>query len=353
MILAKFILFLPLIAAVIVGLNTSRLHYRLAQIITTSATMIAAILSIITFKNVAIDGDVYNIIIADWINSGTFVASWSLQIDSLTATMLVVVTGVSSLVHLYSIGYMAEDEHKQRFMCYLSLFTFFMLVLVTGNNFIQMFVGWEGVGLCSYLLIGFWFKKPSANAASIKAFVVNRVGDFGFILGIASVFVLFGSVEYGGVFPAVAGKADVYWSLLGYRVHALTLTCILLFIGACGKSAQIGLHTWLPDAMEGPTPVSALIHAATMVTAGIYMIARSSIIYVLAPVAMDIVAIVGMLTAVWAALIALTQTDIKKVLAYSTVSQLGYMFVAAGLGAYWVALFHLAAHAFFKSVLIE
>jgi NADH-quinone oxidoreductase subunit L len=351
MMLAKFILFLPLIAAVIVGLNTSRMHYRVAQIITTGATVIAAILSVITFKNVAINGDVYNIIIADWINSGSFVASWSLQIDALTATMLVVVTGVSSLVHLYSIGYMDEDEHKQRFMCYLSLFTFFMLVLVTGNNFIQMFVGWEGVGLCSYLLIGFWFKKPSANAASIKAFVVNRVGDFGFILGIAAVFVLFGSVEYSSVFPAAASKADVYWNLFGFEVHALTLTCILLFIGACGKSAQIGLHTWLPDAMEGPTPVSALIHAATMVTAGVFMLARISPMLEFAPTAREVVVVVGAITALFAATIAVTQNDIKKVIAYSTCSQLGYMVFVCGLSAYSAGIFHLATHAFFKALL--
>ena len=350
MILPKFIIFLPLFAAIIVGLNT-RMHYRLAQVLTTGAVMLAAIFSFIVFYKVGIEGNVYHITIAEWISSGTFKANWSLQVDSLTAIMLVVVTGVSSLVHLYSIGYMDEDAHRQRFMCYLSLFTFFMLVLVTGDNFVQMFVGWEGVGLCSYLLIGFWFKKDSANAASMKAFIVNRVGDFGFILGIAGVYLLFGSVEYSKVFPLTATRLNVYWNILGYQIHAVTLTCILLFIGAMGKSAQIGLHTWLPDAMEGPTPVSALIHAATMVTAGVFMLARISPLIEFAPIALSFVTVIGAVTAIFAATIALTQYDIKKVIAYSTCSQLGYMVFACGLSAYPAAIFHLATHAFFKALL--
>lgn len=348
--LAKSILFLPLIAAILVGLNT-RMNYRLAQVLTTGAVMLAAVFSFITFYHVGIKGEVYHYTIAEWISSGGFKANWSMQVDSLTAIMLVVVTGVSSLVHLYSIGYMDEDPHKQRFQCYLSLFTFFMLVLVTGDNFVQMFVGWEGVGLCSYLLIGFWFKKDSANAASMKAFIVNRVGDFGFILGIAGVYLLFGSVEYAVVFPQVAKYLNVYWNILGWEIHAVTLTCILLFVGAMGKSAQIGLHTWLPDAMEGPTPVSALIHAATMVTAGVFMLARISPIIEYAPIALSFVTVIGAVTAIFAATIAITQNDIKKVIAYSTCSQLGYMVFACGLSAYPAAIFHLATHAFFKALL--
>ena len=265
--------------------------------------------------------------------------------------MLVVVTLVSSIVHIYSIGYMSHDQHKQRFMAYLSLFTFSMLMLVTSDNFLQLFFGWEGVGLCSYFLIGFWFKKESANAAAIKAFVVNRVGDFGFALGIFLIFYLFGTVNYAEVFELIPQSLDVNLTFLGLSFNAINLICILLFIGAMGKSAQILLHTWLPDAMEGPTPVSALIHAATMVTAGVYMVARSSEIYILAPKTMLIVAVVGAATAIFAATIALVQNDIKRVLAYSTVSQLGYMFLACGVGAFWVGVFHLYTHAFFKALL--
>ena len=348
---AKLILFLPLIGAILVGLQTRSMHYRWAQIITTGLLFTAAILSAIIFKEVAIDGNAYTVVLFDWIYSGDFRADWAIQIDTLTAVMLCVVTFVSSLVHLYSIGYMADDPHKQRFMAYLSLFTFFMLVLVTSNNFIQMFVGWEGVGLCSYLLIGFWYKKASANAASIKAFLVNRVGDFGFILGIASVYVLYGTVEFAPVFANVAQQAETVWNVLGYEVHAITLACILLFIGAMGKSAQFGLHTWLPDAMEGPTPVSALIHAATMVTAGVFMLARISPLIEYSPTALGVVTVVGAVTAIFAATVALTQNDIKKVIAYSTCSQLGYMVFACGLGVYGAGVFHLATHAFFKALL--
>ncbi len=272
-------------------------------------------------------------------------------IDPLSAVMLVVVTSVSSLVHIYSIGYMSHDPHKPRFMAYLSLFTFAMLMLVTSDNFIQLFFGWEGVGLCSYFLIGFWFKKESANAAAIKAFVVNRVGDFGFALGIFLIFYLFGTVNYSEVFQQIPTVIDKNLSFLGFEVKAIDLICLLLFIGAMGKSAQILLHTWLPDAMEGPTPVSALIHAATMVTAGVFLVVRCSPIYEYSPLILNLITIVGMTTAFFAATVALVQTDIKKIIAYSTCSQLGYMFFAAGVGAYNVAMFHLFTHAFFKALL--
>ncbi len=271
--------------------------------------------------------------------------------DTLTAVMLVVVNTVSSLVHLYSIGYMDEDPHRPRFFAYLSLFTFAMLMLVTSDNLVQMFFGWEGVGLASYLLIGFWYKKPSANAAAMKAFIVNRVGDFGFLLGIFLVFVLFGAVTYDGIFPRVAEMTDRTFRFLGYDWNALTLTCLLLFMGAMGKSAQFLLHTWLPDAMEGPTPVSALIHAATMVTAGVFMVARLSPIFEYAPVALTVIVVIGAITAFFAATVGLVQNDIKRVIAYSTCSQLGYMFVALGVGAYSAGIFHLFTHAFFKALL--
>jgi len=265
--------------------------------------------------------------------------------------MLVVVTSVSALVHIYSIGYMSHDPHKPRFMAYLSLFTFAMLMLVTSDNFIQLFFGWEGVGLCSYFLIGFWFKKDTANSAAIKAFVVNRVGDFGFALGIFLIFYLFGTVNYAEVFEQIPSIVDKNLVFLGIKVNAIDLICLLLFIGAMGKSAQILLHTWLPDAMEGPTPVSALIHAATMVTAGVFLVVRCSPIYEYSELALNVITIVGMSTAFFAATVALVQTDIKKIIAYSTCSQLGYMFFAAGVGAYNVAMFHLFTHAFFKALL--
>ncbi|MGJ5011635.1 NADH-quinone oxidoreductase subunit L [Bradyrhizobium oligotrophicum] len=287
-----------------------------------------------------------------WINSGELQVSWALRVDTLTAVMLVVVTSVSSLVHLYSIGYMDEDPNRPRFFAYLSLFTFAMLMLVTANNLVQLFFGWEGVGLASYLLIGFWFQKPSANAAAIKAFVVNRVGDFGFALGIFAIFLLTKSTDFETIFaaaPSLAGKATI--NFLGWHADALTLTCLLLFMGAMGKSAQFLLHTWLPDAMEGPTPVSALIHAATMVTAGVFMVARLSPLFELAPNAQAVVMFFGATTAFFAATVGLVQNDIKRIVAYSTCSQLGYMFVAMGAGAYSVGMFHLFTHAFFKALL--
>ena len=287
-----------------------------------------------------------------WITSGDLEVSWALRIDTLTAVMLVVVNTVSSLVHLYSIGYMAEDDSRPRFFAYLSLFTFAMLMLVTSDNLLQMFFGWEGVGLASYLLIGFWYKKPSANAAAIKAFVVNRVGDFGFALGIFGLFAVFKSIQLDAVFAAAPGLAvGKTIQFLGYDVDIMTTLCLLLFMGAMGKTAQFLLHTWLPDAMEGPTPVSALIHAATMVTAGVFMVARLSPLFELAPDALQIVTLVGAVTAFFAATVGLVQNDIKRVIAYSTCSQLGYMFVACGVGAYTAGIFHLFTHAFFKALL--
>ncbi len=311
----------------------------------------SAALSIFAFYDVCYLGHAHIERLATWISSGDLSVSWSIRVDSLTAVMLVVVTGVSSLVHLYSIGYMAEDPHRPRFFSFLSFFTFAMLMLVTANNFLQLFFGWEGVGLASYLLIGFWYERPSANAAAIKAFVVNRVGDFGFALGIFAIFYAFKTLDFDAVFgaaPQFAGKAFL---LAGRQVDILTAICLLLFVGAMGKSAQIGLHTWLPDAMEGPTPVSALIHAATMVTAGVFLVCRCSPLYEHAPTALAFVTFIGATTAFFAATVGLFQNDIKRVIAYSTCSQLGYMFVAAGVSAYGAAMFHLFTHAFFKALL--
>ena len=286
-----------------------------------------------------------------WIDSGAFEFSWAIKLDTLSAVMLLVVTVVSWLIHIYSIGYMSHDKSVPRFFSYLSLFTFFMLALVTADNFVQLFFGWEGVGLASYLLIGFWYHKPSANAAAIKAFLVNRVGDIGFALGVFGTFALFGAVGFEQVFAAVPGQAEATFTFLGIEGHALTIICILLFIGAMGKSAQIVLHTWLPDAMEGPTPVSALIHAATMVTAGVFLLVRLSPMFEYAPVALELVTYVGAATAFFAATVGLVQNDIKRVIAYSTISQLGYMFFAIGVSAYGAAIFHLMTHAFFKALL--
>jgi len=345
------VVFLPLIGAIIAGLFGRVIGDRAAQIVTTGAMLLAAVLGCVIFYDVAILGNTREIVLFTWFDSGAFEASWALRFDTLTAVMVGVVTIVSAMVHVYSIGYMAHDHSIPRFMAYLSLFTFFMLMLVTAANFMQMFFGWEGVGLASYLLIGFWYERPTANAAAIKAFLVNRVGDFGFALGIMAVFFLFGSVHFDTVFQAAPAKAGTAMDFLGFEVDALTLTCLLLFVGAMGKSAQIGLHTWLPDAMEGPTPVSALIHAATMVTAGVFMVARLSPLFEYAPFALDVVAVIGATTAIFAATIALTQNDIKRVIAYSTCSQLGYMFFAAGVSAYSAAIFHLMTHAFFKALL--
>jgi NADH-quinone oxidoreductase subunit L len=345
------IIFLPLIAAITAGFFGRFIGDRNSEILTSLLVSISAILSIYVFYEVIANNYQENIVIAKWISSGSLDVNWSMNIDPLSSVMLVVVTLVSSLVHIYSIGYMSHDPHKPRFMAYLSLFTFAMLMLVTSDNFIQLFFGWEGVGLCSYFLIGFWFKKESANAAAIKAFVVNRVGDFGFALGIFLIFYLFGTVNYDEVFQQIPTITDTNLNFLGLEIGAINLICFLLFIGAMGKSAQIFLHTWLPDAMEGPTPVSALIHAATMVTAGVFLVVRCSPIYEYSPIILNLITIIGMTTAFFAATVALVQTDIKKIIAYSTCSQLGYMFFAAGVGAYNVAMFHLFTHAFFKALL--
>ncbi len=345
------IIILPLIASIISGFLGKYIGDRNSEIITSLFVSVAAILSIFVFYNVIVHQYEENLIISTWINSGSLNVNWSMKIDPLSAVMLVVVTSVSALVHIYSIGYMSHDPHKPRFMAYLSLFTFAMLMLVTADNFIQLFFGWEGVGLCSYFLIGFWFKKDTANAAAIKAFLVNRVGDFGFALGIFLIFYLFGTVNYEEVFQQIPTIINQKLIFLGIEVNAIDLICLLLFIGAMGKSAQILLHTWLPDAMEGPTPVSALIHAATMVTAGVFLVVRCSPIFEYSELALNIITIVGMTTAIFAASVALVQTDIKKIIAYSTCSQLGYMFFATGVGAYNVAMFHLFTHAFFKALL--
>jgi NADH-quinone oxidoreductase subunit L len=324
---------------------------RAAELITTCLLMISAALSWVTLVNVGFMHQDARIALFPWINSGDLQISWALRVDTLTAVMLVVVNTVSSLVHLYSIGYMDEDPNRPRFFGYLSLFTFAMLMLVTSDNLVQMFFGWEGVGLASYLLIGFWYQKPSANAAAIKAFVVNRVGDFGFALGIFAVFALIGSTDFETIFAGAPGLSGKTIDFFGWHADALTLTCLLLFMGAMGKSAQFLLHTWVPDAMEGPTPVSALIHAATMVTAGVFMVARLSPLFELAPNAQAVVMFFGATTAFFAATIGLVQNDIKRIVAYSTCSQLGYMFVAMGAGAYSVGMFHLFTHAFFKALL--
>ena len=345
------LLFLPLLASIISGFFGKYIGDRNSEIVTSLFVSISSILSLFIFYNVIYEGYENNVVIASWINSGSLNVNWSIKIDALSSVMLVVVTLISSLVHIYSIGYMSHDPHKPRFMAYLSLFTFAMLTLVTSDNFLQLFFGWEGVGLCSYFLIGFWFKKDSANAAAIKAFIVNRVGDFGFALGIFLIFYLFGTVNYNEVFLLIPETLDQEIYFLGINLKSIDLICILLFMGAMGKSAQFLLHTWLPDAMEGPIPVSALIHAATMVTAGVFLVVRCSPIFEYSQIALNIICIVGMTTAFFAATVALVQNDIKKIIAYSTCSQLGYMFFAAGIGAYNVAIFHLFTHAFFKALL--
>ena len=345
------ILLLPLLGAIFAGFFGRLVGARSSEVITTTLVLITALLSYLAFYQVALNGQEERIELLRWIDSGALKSAWSLRIDTLTAVMLVVVTTVSGLVHLYSIGYMEDDPHRPRFFAYLSLFTFAMLALVTADDFLQLFFGWEGVGLASYLLIGFWYHKPSACNAAIKAFIVNRVGDFGFALGIFAVFTLFNSVQYDTVFASAPDQVGKTMEFLGYQVDALTLICLLLFMGAMGKSAQFLLHTWLPDAMEGPTPVSALIHAATMVTAGVFMVARLSPLFELAPIALGFVTIIGATTAFFAATVGLVQTDIKRVVAYSTCSQLGYMFAAEGVGAYGAGMFHLFTHASFKALL--
>jgi len=348
--MAYLIILLPLLGSIL-GYYSKPLGDRFSEIIPTLLVIASAILSAIVFYRGIIFDEYSNYIIFEWIKSGSFKVNWSVNIDPLSSVMLVVVTSVSSLVHIYSIGYMSHDPHRPRFMSYLSLFTFSMLMLVVSDNFLQLFFGWEGVGLCSYLLIGFWYKKESANNAAIKAFLVNRVGDFGFAIGIFLIFYFFGTVNYNEVFVKASELTVKEINFLGFNVNLITLICLTLFIGAMGKSAQFLFHTWLPDAMEGPTPVSALIHAATMVTAGVFLVVRCSPLFEYSQIALNFVAIIGMITALFAASVALVQNDIKKIIAYSTCSQLGYMFFAAGVGAYHVAIFHLFTHAFFKALL--
>jgi NADH-quinone oxidoreductase subunit L len=342
---------LPLAGALIAGFLGRIIGPRPSELVTTGFMLLAAVLSWIVFFQVGFGHATAKVQLMRWITSGDLEVSWALRIDTLTAVMLVVVNTVSSLVHVYSIGYMAEDPHRPRFFAYLSLFTFAMLMLVTADNLLQMFFGWEGVGLASYLLIGFWYLRPAANAAAIKAFIVNRVGDFGFALGIFGLFAIFKTIQLDAVFAAAPSAVGKTFLFLGYDVDIMTTLCLLLFMGAMGKSAQFLLHTWLPDAMEGPTPVSALIHAATMVTAGVFMVARLSPLFELSPTALTVVTFVGAITAFFAATVGLVQNDIKRVVAYSTCSQLGYMFVACGVGAYSAGIFHLFTHAFFKALL--
>ncbi|MGV6873745.1 NADH-quinone oxidoreductase subunit L [Pseudochelatococcus sp. B33] len=345
------IVFLPLVGFLVAGLLGRFFGARASEIVTTSLLAVSAVLSWVAFISVGFGAETFHVPVARWMTSGTLVVDWALRIDTLTVVMLVVVNTVSALVHLYSIGYMHEDPARPRFFAYLSLFTFAMLMLVTADNLVQMFFGWEGVGLASYLLIGFWYEKPSACAAAMKAFIVNRVGDFGFMLGVLLTFVLFGSVGFTDIFSRTEEFRDATFHFIGFEWHALTLVSLLLFVGAMGKSAQFILHTWLPDAMEGPTPVSALIHAATMVTAGVFMVSRMSPVFEYAPAASSVVIVVGAVTAFFAATVGLVQNDIKRVIAYSTCSQLGYMFVALGVGAYSAGIFHLFTHAFFKALL--
>jgi NADH-quinone oxidoreductase subunit L len=349
--LYQAIVFLPLIGALVAGLFGRMIGAKMCEYITCGLMVITAILSWIVFIDVGFAHTTAKVQILPWIQSGSLDINWALRIDTLTAVMLVVVNTVSTLVHVYSIGYMHHDPHRPRFFAYLSLFTFAMLMLITSDNLLQMFFGWEGVGLASYLLIGFWFKKPSANAASMKAFIVNRVGDFGFALGIFAIYMVFDTISLDQIFAGAQAQVGKTFTFLSWEVDILTTICLLLFMGAMGKSAQFLLHTWLPDAMEGPTPVSALIHAATMVTAGVFMVARLSPLFEITPDALTVVTAVGAITAFFAATVGLVQNDIKRVIAYSTCSQLGYMFVALGVGAYGAAIFHLFTHAFFKALL--
>ena len=345
------IVFLPLLGSIIAGFWGRRLGDKLSLYLTSTLLLISMVLSWITFWQLSSNhvDKVYPLM--EWMNIGDFNVVWSLRHDMLSAVMMIVITTVSAMVHIYSIGYMSHDNSKPRFMSYLSLFTFAMLMLVTSDNLIQLFFGWEGVGLASYLLIGFWYHKPSAHTAAMKAFIVNRVGDFGFILGIIAIYSVFGSLYFDEIFSDVEGLHKLSIVMLGFKINLIELIAILLFIGAMGKSAQIGLHTWLPDAMEGPTPVSALIHAATMVTPGVFLVCRMSPLLEFAPFALNVITIVGAMTAIFAATIGLTQFDIKRVIAYSTCSQLGYMFFAAGVSAYPASMFHLTTHAFFKALL--
>ena len=349
--MAALCVFLPLVGALIAGVFGRLIGDRGAQVVTCGLMIVSAACGTAVFVSAIAGGESYSTELFRWIRSGTLDFSWTLYVDSLTAAMIFTVSSVSTLVHIYSVGYMAHDANVPRFMAYLSLFTFSMLMLVTADNFVQLYFGWEGVGLCSYLLIGFWYTRPAANAAAIKAFIVNRVGDFAFALGIFTIYLTFDSVDYEVVFRAAATLVDDRTGFLGFEIDTITLICLLLFVGAMGKSAQLFLHTWLPDAMEGPTPVSALIHAATMVTAGVFLVARCSPLFELSETALATVTVVGASTAFFAATVGLVQNDIKRVIAYSTCSQLGYMFFACGVSAYAAGIFHLMTHAFFKALL--
>ena len=347
-------IFAPLVGSAIAGLFGKAIGDRAAQAVTIICMVLATVCGVIAFVQLVWQGAPTGVVaLGTWVEAGSFHVSWALRYDTLSAVMVAMVTTVATLIHIYSIGYMAHDESHSiwRFFSYLSLFSFAMLMLVSADNLLQLFFGWEGVGLASYLLIGYWYYRPAAGAAAIKAFIVNRIGDLGFALGIALVFLLFGTVDFGTVFGAVKDHMAATYHVLGHDWRAYEVIGVLLFIGAMGKSAQIGLHVWLPDAMEGPTPVSALIHAATMVTAGVFLIARFSPVLDYAPGALGFITFIGATTALFAATIACTQTDIKRVIAYSTCSQLGYMFIAAGVGAYQASIFHLLTHAFFKALL--
>jgi NADH-quinone oxidoreductase subunit L len=345
--------FAPLVGSLISGLFGRAIGDRAAELTSILCMVLATICGAVAFADLVWGGAAPGLVpIASWFDVGGFRAPWALRYDTLAAVMVAMVTLVSTLIHIYSVGYMAHDEYPTyRFFSYLSLFSFAMLMLVTADNLAQLFFGWEGVGLASYLLIGYWYDRPSACAAAIKAFVVNRIADLFFVIGIALTFFRFGSIEFSTIFAAVPSHMADSYVLFGHSYRSLEVIGVLLFIGAMGKSAQIGLHTWLPDAMEGPTPVSALIHAATMVTAGVFLMARMSPVMEAAPIAKEIVVVVGASTAFFAATVGCTQNDIKRVIAYSTCSQLGYMFIAAGVGAYQVAIFHLITHAFFKALL--
>ncbi len=354
------VVFLPLLGALLAGIlafvpsrDAHGKHQidRIAQLITCGALLLSMAAAIVVFIDVVVGGNARTDIVFTWIGSGDLRTDWALKIDSLTAVMMLVVTIVSAMVHVYSIGYMHHDHSIPRFMSYLNLFTFFMLMLITADNLVQLFFGWEGVGLASYLLIGFWYDRPSANAAAIKAFIVNRIGDVGFMIGIAAAFFVFNTIHLDTMFAAAGANAGTMVTVFSAELHAITLICLLLFVGAMGKSAQIGLHTWLPDAMEGPTPVSALIHAATMVTAGVFLVARMSPLFEYSDTALAVVTIVGAATCFFAATVGCVQNDIKRVIAYSTCSQLGYMFFALGVSAYAAGIFHLATHACFKALL--
>ena len=358
--MAAVVVFLPLIGSILagvlafVGTDDRERQTRIdtaAQWLSCAALIVSAVFAIFVFVDVVIDKNTHTIELFTWIDSGALEISWALKLDTLSAVMLLTVTVVSATIHVYSIGYMQADPGIPRFMAYLSLFTFFMLMLVSADNLVQLYFGWEGVGLMSYLLIGYWYDRPAANAAAIKAFLVNRVGDFGFALGIFATYLLFQTVHLDTIFATAADRADSTLAVFGGEFHALTVICLLLFVGAMGKSAQLGLHTWLPDAMEGPTPVSALIHAATMVTAGVFMVARMSPLFEYSEIALAVVTIIGASTAIFAATVACVQNDIKRVIAYSTISQLGYMFFALGVSAYSAGVFHLMTHAFFKALL--